>query len=460
MGESDGSGSRRPAGERDWTKGSIIGNLLRLSWPMMVSSSLNMLGPTIDMIWVGKLGTASIAGVGVAGTAVMLVNSAMMGLVVGARAIVARFAGAGDTAGANHGARQAFIISAGFSVVLASIGILFAESILTLMGVEPEVVTEGAAYLRIMFLGSLAMAFRMTTEGIMQASGDSMTPMKISVTFRLFHILLCPFFVFGWWLFPRFGVSGAATTNVISQSVGMVLGLWFLFSGRTRIRLSMKNIRLDPVMIWRIVKIGIPASFTGMGRSLGHFALMWIMVPFGTLAVAAHSLGQRIEVQLFFPIMGLGIGAGVLAGQNLGAGQPDRAERSGWLAAGLGQGFMLVCALVILLWAEKVVNLFSTEPALVELASVFLRIAVAGYLLLGLNAVLSQCLSGVGDTVPPMLATILTIWVVQIPLSLLLPRVTNLGVYGVRWAIVAGVVAGAIAYLLYFRMGRWKGKKV
>jgi len=460
MAESDGSGGRRPAGERDWTKGSIIGNLLRLSWPMMVSSSLNMLGPTIDMIWVGKLGTASIAGVGVAGTAVMLVNSAMMGFVVGARAIVARFIGAGDTAGANHGARQAFIISAAFSVVLASIGIFFADSILILMGVEPEVVTEGAAYLRVMFLGSLAMAFRMTTEGIMQASGDSMTPMKISVTFRLFHVLLCPFFVFGWFIFPRLGVSGAATTNVISQSLGMALGLWFLFSGRTRIRLSMKNVRLDAGMIWRIVKIGIPASFTGMGRSLGHFALMWIMVPFGTLAVAAHSLCQRVEVQLFFPIMGLGIGAGVLAGQNLGAGQPGRAERSAWLAVGLGQGFMFICSVVILLWAEKVVNLFNTDPALVELGSVFLRIAVAGYLLLGLNAVLSQGLSGVGDTVPPMLATILTIWVVQIPLSVLLPRVTNLGVYGVRWAIVAGVVAGAIAYLIYFRMGRWKRKKV
>ena len=460
MREVEGSTGGRAAFGRDWTQGSVIGNLLRLSWPMMISSSLNMLGPTIDMIWVGKLGTAPIAGVGVAGTAVMLVNSAMMGFVVGARAIIARFMGAGDARGANHAARQAFVLSASFGIALAAIGMFFAESILMLMGVEPAVVTQGAAYLRIMFVGSLAMSVRMITEGTMQASGDSMTPMKIAVSFRLLHIAICPLFVFGWWLFPRLGVSGAAVTNVMSQTLGMALGLWFLFSGRTRLRLTLDNFRFDPGIIWRIVRIGIPASFTGMGRSLGHFALMWIMVPFGTLAVAAHSLTQRIEVQLFFPIMGLGMGAGVLAGQNLGAGQPERAERSSWLAVGLGEGFMVACAVLILLWAEKAVGIFSTEPALVELASIFLRIAAVGYLVLGLNAVMGQCLSGVGDTVPPMLVTILTIWVMQIPLSLLLPRVTNLDVYGVRWAMVIGMVAGAVAYIIYFRLGRWKRKRV
>jgi len=368
--------------------------------------------------------------------------------------------GAGDARGANHAARQAFVLSASFGIALAAIGIFFAESILMLMGVEPAVVTQGAAYLRIMFVGSLAMSVRMITEGTMQASGDSMTPMKIAVSFRLLHIAICPLFVFGWWLFPRLGVSGAAVTNVMSQTLGMALGLWFLFSGRTRLRLTLDNFRFDPGIIWRIVRIGIPASFTGMGRSLGHFALMWIMVPFGTLAVAAHSLTQRIEVQLFFPIMGLGMGAGVLAGQNLGAGQPERAERSSWLAVGLGEGFMVACAVLILLWAEKAVGIFSTEPALVELASIFLRIAAVGYLVLGLNAVMGQCLSGVGDTVPPMLVTILTIWVMQIPLSLLLPRVTDLGVYGVRWAMVIGMVAGAVAYIIYFRLGRWKRKRV
>ena len=245
--------------------------------------------------------------------------------------MIARFIGEGDASGANHVARQAFVLSASFAIVLMAAGIFFAETLLTLMGMEAEVVSEGAAYLRILLVGSLAMSFRMMTEGIMQASGDSMTPMKIAVSFRLFHVTLCPFLVLGWWIFPRLGVSGAALTNVISQSLGMAFGLWILLSGRTRLRLTLGDFRLDPGTIWRIVKVGIPASFTGMGRSLGHFALIWIMVPFGTVAVAAHSLGQRIEVQLFFPIMGLGVGAGVLAGRTWGQVNPGGRRRlAGW----------------------------------------------------------------------------------------------------------------------------------
>ncbi len=213
-------------------------------------------------------------------------------------------------------------------------------------------------------------------------------------------------------------------------------------------------------MIWRIVRIGLPASVMGMQRNISQLVLMWFMAPFGTLAVAAHSLNQRIEMILFMPAMGFGMAAGVLAGQNLGARQPERAERSGWLASGLAEGFMLICSLAILLWAEGIIHIFSSEPELVKIGSIFLRIAVAGYVVMAFAAVLQQCISGAGDTLPPMLFTTLGMFVVQIPLAFLLPRVTGLGVYGVRWAMVAGTVVGTIAYIVYFRLGRWKRKKV
>jgi len=158
--------------------------------------------------------------------------------------------------------------------------------------------------------------------------------------------------------------------------------------------------------------------------------------------------------------IGLGNGAGVLVGQNLGANQPDRAERSGWLGASFVEVVMLIGSAAILLWAEHIIRIFNTEPGLVELASIFLRIAVAGYLVLGFSVTLSHCISGAGDTLPPMLATLLTIWVVQMPLAFLLPQITDLGIYGVRWAIVAGMLVGAVAYTTYFRAGRWKRKRI
>ena len=445
---------------KDWTQGSIIRNLLTLSWPMIISSSLGILGPTIDMIWVGKLGAASIAGVGVGGIAVMLVMAGRMGLSAGMRAMVARFVGAGDNKGAVHVAQQAFITSGAYAIVMAAVGIFFAEPILMLLGLEVDVVAEGAAYMRILFIGSAAMSFRLMAEGIMQASGDAMTPMKIAFLFRFSHIILSPVLIFGWWIFPSMGVSGAAMANVVSQSLGTAIGLWFLFSGRSRLRVTLRNFHLDLNIIWRVVKIGIPASILGMQSSLGRFVLIWFIVPFGTLAVAAHTLMQRIEMFLFMPGWGFGLAAGVLAGQNLGAKKPGRAEKGGWLAAGLMESLMVVSVGAILLWPGSIIRVFSPDSALIDIASDFLMIATAGYIMIGFVAVLMQFLSGVGDTLPPMIISILMVWVVQLPLSYLLPKVTDLGVYGIRWAIVAGTIIGAVIYIVYFRLGRWKRKQL
>ena len=456
-----GAGRGVPFGRgRDFTKGGIVRNLFALSWPMIVANSVNMIGPTVDMIWVGRLGSSDIAAVGVAGIAVMLVNSTLMGLFTGLRAMVSRFIGADDEKTAIYVAQQALIIGAASSVLFAVVGIFFAESILGLVGVAPDVMSEGAMYLRIQFVGMVAMSFRMMTDGTMQASGDVMAPMKIAVAFRVLHVVLSPVLIFGLWVFPRLGVSGAAVTNVISQSLGTGLSFWILFSGRSRLRLTLKGLRVDPLMIWRIVRIGLPASVMGMQMNLGQFILMRFVAPFGTMAVAAHTLNQRIEMILFMPAWGVGMAAGVLTGQNLGARQVDRAVKGGWIASALVEGFAVVCATAILLWAEAIVHIFSSDPELVPVAATFLRIAVAGYLVMGLVGVLQQCISGAGDTLIPMLVSIGAIWLLQIPLAYYLPQNTSLGVYGVRWAIVAGSILSAIAYTAYFRGGRWKRKEV
>jgi putative MATE family efflux protein len=435
-------------------------NLLSLSWPMVVTNTLMMLGPTIDMIWVGRLGSASIAGVGVAGMAVMLLNSMMMGLAQGMRAVVARFVGAGNNPGASHAAQQAFAICATFSIIMAVIGIFLAEPILILLGLEADVVSEGAAYMRILFVGSVAMSFRMLIESIMQASGDTVSPMKITIGYRMFHVILCPFLIFGWWIFPALGVSGAALTNVISQSLGTVIGFWFLFSGRTRLRLTLKNFSLDFSMIWRIVRIGFPALVSGVQRNASQLILMWFMVPFGTLAVASHTLNQRIEMILFMPAMAFGMASGVLTGQNLGAEKPERAEKSAWLAVVLVEGLMIVASVAILIGAENIVRIFNNEPGLVDTAASFLRIAVTGYIVLGFVAVLMNALSGAGDTLPPMVVGLATVCLITLPLAYLLPRFTTLGLYGVRWAMVADLLIPAIFFTIYFRMGKWKYKYV
>ncbi|MBW1863516.1 MAG: MATE family efflux transporter [Deltaproteobacteria bacterium] len=458
--EKEGRTKRVSESGRDWTKGSIIQNLLMLSWPIMISQFLNMIGPTIDMIWVGKLGAAPIAGVGVGGMVVMFMTSATMGLGIGTRAIIARFMGAGDNEGANHAARQAFFTGACFAATMMAIGIYFTEPILMLLGVGADVVAEGAGYMRIMFVCSAAMTFRMLTEGIMQSSGDTVTPMRISILFRAFHTALCPFLVFGLWIFPRLGVKGAALTNIFSQSLGLGLGIWIISTGRTRLRLTLSNFRLDTNIIWRIVRIGIPATVMAMQRNFLQLLMMKFMIPFGTVAVAAHILTQRLDMAMFPLIMGLGMGSGVLAGQNLGAGQPERAERTGWLALSIAQCIMIFASAAILLWAENIISIFNTEPDLMNLAASFLRIATVGYMVLAFIGILNNFLSGAGDTLPPMFIGLGYMWLVIVPLAFLLPGFSSLGMWGIRWAIVIGMIVGATAMLIYFKSGRWKSKRV
>jgi Na+-driven multidrug efflux pump len=496
--ETEAYGGRRGVFARDWTKGSITKNLLSLGWPMSVNAILTMIGPTIDLVWVGKLGEASLAGVGVAGTAVMVVNSLRMGLTTGTRALVARFVGAGNNEGANHVAQQALVVSAAFSIIMAIVGILLAEPIMRIFGLEEDVVSEGAAYMRIMFIGSVAMSFRMMGESAMQASGDAMTPMLASVVFRVFHVALSPFLVLGWWIFPRMGVSGAALTNVFSQSMGATICLGALFAGRSiglertrwlqearhssygvvgrtlghlavwrfvhigrsRLRMSLKNFSFDRNIIWRLVRVGIPASVSGMNRSFANMLLVAFISPFGTVAVTAHTLIQRVGMFAQMAGQGLGQAAGVLAGQNLGAKQPGRAERTGWMAAGLYTALMVVSSTVVFFYAEGIIRIFNSDPDLVALGADFLRIEIVNFMVFGAVMVLTQCLNGVGDTLITMATTLATMWLVQVPMAYFLPRYTSVGVYGVRWGVVSAVVVRAVIYTVYFKAGRWKRKMV
>ncbi|MEK7353398.1 MAG: MATE family efflux transporter [Chloroflexota bacterium] len=460
MAKSDSSTGRQPAARRDWTKGNILNNLVSLAWPIMIGSVLNTLGPVVDMIWVGKLGAASVAGVGVAAMLVQLLDALKMGLDMGTRAMIARLVGAGDNRGANNVALQGYVVTIGFAAIMGTLGVIFAGPIMTTMGLSPEVVARGAPYLRIQFVGILIMGLVRQNDGTMYASGDTLTPMRVAIVYRLFHIILDPFLIFGWWIFPRLETSGAAYANLISQGLGAGIGLWILINGYTRLRLNFKGFRPDANIIWRIVKIGVPASFTGMERNFGQLAMVWFVVPFGTVAVAAHSVIQRVEQFMQMPGQGLGQATGIMAAQNLGANQPERAEKSGWLGATLYSGIMIVAAIVLWFWAENIVRIFNSEPGLVKVAAAFIRIQIVGYLVFGYAVVLQQCLTSTGNTMAPALVVLLSIFGVQLPLAFFLTRFTSLGVYGTRWAIVISTIVTAVAYAIYFRMGKWKRKRL
>jgi len=445
---------------RDWTQGNIGRNLVALAWPVMVSQSLNMIGPFIDMVWVGRLGSSSVAGVGVAGLAVMLANAALTGLTTGMRVLIGRYWGAGDKSSATHAAHQSFVIGIMYAIFIAIIGIFLAVPIVRLFGVDESVVTEGAAYLRIQFIGIITMTLLTFNEGCMQASGDTMIPMRLSIIYRITHIILCPFLIFGWWVFPELGVRGAALSDVLTQGIGGIAGMFILFGGYSRLKLSLKNWRPDLHTLWRMFKIGLPNGFMNIQQHLSMMVLMVFIARFGTIAVASHALFQRVDSVLAILTMGVGVSAGVLGAQNLGAGKPNRAEKSGWLAAGFAGAIMLTGSIIILIWAEPIVRIFTHDPTLIEMSSKFLRIACTSYIALGVSSVFRHFMTGVGDTLPAFIMEIAFTWGLLIPLVYFSTNFTDFGIWGIRWSLALRLIMGGIIFTLYFWLGKWKSRKI
>jgi putative MATE family efflux protein len=460
MPDSPSSGGKTPTFRKDWTQGPIVKNLLTLSWPMVLMETLFVSSQVWDMVWVGTLGPNAIAGVGISNLVIMLVMSMDFGIIVGVRAMVARYVGAGDMVKANHVAAQALILSAAWGALMMMIGILFAGPIMRLFGLEQAVIDEGMSYMRVMFSGWVAMDILLMCLYLIQSSGDSIRPMMLEVIMRVIHVSLCPFLVLGLWIFPQMGVAGAAFSNLLAQVIGAALALWLLFSGGTRLHLKRSDFRPDPSVIVRIFQIGIPALAMNVQRSFGTFILTWLIAPFGTVAVAAHSLASRVEMFVFMPGQGLGMGASVMVGQNLGANLPDRAAKSAWMASGILEGFMIIISGAILLFAENIIGIFTTDPALLEMSSTFIRISVVAFSVIAFTSVFQSCIAGAGDTMPNMIISIAIIWAVQIPLAYYLPQLTDLGVLGIRWAIAIATFTGTIAYMAYWKSGRWKHKKV
>ncbi len=427
---------------------------------MVLLEGLWSVSQVVDMVWVGKLGPSAMAGVGMANLVVMLVMSVDMGLLVGVRAMIARYMGAGDIRSASHVAGQAVLLGGLWGVVVTLLGVFLARPVLGLFHLESDVLREGVAYAQVLFAGWAGMELLIFGLYCIQSSGDTVRPMIVEAAIRGIHLALCPFLVLGWWVFPQMGVRGAALSNAIAQVIGAVTVIWLLFGGRSRLRPLVSDLRFGPRVVWRMLKIGVPALVMNLQSSVGSIVLMGLIVSFGTLAVAAHSLVMRLEMFLLVPGMGLGAGAAVLVGHNLGAGRPERASKGAWLAVGVVEAFMLAWCLVILLFAEAVLGVFSTDPGLVSLGADFLRIAAAGYLVVAFSAVMQACIAGAGDTLPNMIISIAGVWAVQLPLAFALSRLTPLGIYGIRWAMVGSVAATAIACSTYFWLGRWKSKAV
>ena len=445
---------------RNLTRGSISGNLWFLAWPQMVEASLNVVDQLADLVWAGRLGSRAIAGLGVAQTYTQLVMMLRHGMDLAIRAMISRAVGAGDLRLANHAALQGLTLSLLISLVITIVGIVFTDPLLRITGVSDEVIALAATYMRVQFLARAFLGLRMTGGAMLQSAGDAVTPMRSTVVTRVIHIGLSPFLVFGWWWFPNLALPGVAVADLLAQLVGCEMVYVPLFRGTSRLRLSLRGYRVDPPFLWRLMKIGAPAAIAGAERGFAQLALLFMVTPFGDLAVAAFSITRRVETLFHAGSRGLGQASGTLIGQNLGAEQPERAKQTLAWALVYAASIGVVMGVAIMIFPRPVLRIFNSEPELLDVAVVWLQIQGIAFLFMAPSFVFQQSFNIAGETIGPMVVTLIAFWGVQIPFAWGLSQHTGLGQYGIAWSIVLSMVVRNGLFVPLTFWGRWLRVKV
>jgi putative MATE family efflux protein len=445
---------------RDYTSGSLARNVWDLGLPMVGSSLLSSLPNITESLWLGRLGSVALGAASMGMSLRIVLISLIMGLSTGGMALVSRHVGAREQAAADRATQQTEMLILIATVLLGATGYAFAPALLRLMGAEGALLREGVNYARVIFVGLWAMELVPSMGALVRGAGSAEWVFRVSLLATGTTLLLQPLLILGWGPLPPVGVSGAALAYVLGNVVGVGLQQFVLLTGRARVRIRLEELGVDRRMMRRILNVALPASVERFMPNLAQTIMLGLVTAWGTTTLAGYSVTTRIFGLTRMVSMGLGGVAPTLVGQNLGAQQPDRAERSAWIVAGLAGGLVALTLLPLVALSSQAVALFSTEPDAIAAGARCLRIMAVGQVCFTLASVMSMALRGAGDTLSPMWISTGMLWLVQLPLAYGLPRIAGWGTTGLWVALAITPIVTAVAVCLRFRQGHWKKKEV
>ncbi len=446
--------------EQEFTEGSFSRAIILLAIPMVLEMVMESVFAVVDVFFVAKLGADAVAAVGLTESIITLVYAVAMGLSMAATATVARRIGEKDRQGAVVTAVQAIAIGIIVSLPITAIGLIFAPKILALMGASTNVIEIGAGYTTVMLAGDATIMLLFLINAIFRGAGNAAIAMRVLLIANTINIVLDPCLIFGLGPFPELGVTGAAVATNIGRGIGVLYQLHVLFRGQGRIQLNRNELKLSPLVMLQLVRVSLGGVFQILIATASWVGLTRIMAQFGSAALAGYTIAIRIIVFSILPSWGLSNAAATLVGQNLGAKKPERAEKSVWLTGFSNMLFLIGVGLIFILFPERLVTIFTSDPNVVPYAVECLRIVSYGYLFYAYGMVVVQAFNGAGDTYTPTLINLGCYWLVQIPLAYLLAMPLQIGATGVFIAITVAESLLAVVGILVFRRGKWKEKKV
>jgi putative MATE family efflux protein len=445
---------------QDFTEGSITRAIVLLAVPMVLEMSMESLFGVVDVFWVSRLGADAVATVGLTETALTLIFVIALGLSMGATALVARRMGEKDEQAAGLVAVQAIVVGLLVSTATAVFGYFFAPNLLHVMGGSDSVVRVGSGYTRMIASGSATIFLLFLINAVFRGAGDAAIAMRVLWIANLANICLNPCLIFGLGPFPRLGVTGSAVGTTIGRGVGVLLQLWVLSSGRGRLSLHASQLRVDLLVLWRLVRLSLNAIFQYMVQMASWIGMVRIIASFGSDATAAYTVAIKVIIFAILPSWGMSNAAATLVGQNLGAGKPARAETSVWRTGLYNMIFLGGLGLLFIAFAPQIIGLFTSDPMVAPLAVSALRLFSCGNISYSYGMVITAAFNGAGDTATPTVLNLICFWVCQIPLAWALAFHTGLGPNGVYVAVLVSDSLLAVLSILLFRRGKWKQVKV
>lgn len=446
--------------EREYTTGSIDRAIVLLSIPMILEMAMESLFAVVDAFFVAKVGIEAVATVGLTESVLTLVYSIAIGLSSAATAMVSRRVGEGNRDAAAEAGAQTILIALALSVLIAVPGFFFAKDILRIMANDPKVAEAGYRFSQLLFTANLPILLLWMLNGIFRGAGDAATAMRALWIANAVNIVLDPIFIFGWGPVPEMGLLGAGVATTIGRSTGVAYQLYMLFRGSKLIRIRWRHFKPHFDIIMRLLRIAAGGAGQYLISSASWIVMIGILGRLGPSIVAGYTIAIRIIIFTILPAWGMANAAATLVGQNLGAGHPERAEKSVWRSAQFTVIFMAVVSLIYVITAPWLVRLFNGDPEVVHAGSLAMRIIAGGYVFFGFGMIVTQAINGAGDTRTPTILNFVCFWLLEIPLAWLLALYFDWGQTGVYWSIVFSESVMAVAAIWVFRQGRWKATKV
>ena len=435
--------------------------MFMLSLPVMLAQFLFTLYNLADTFWLGHLpaseSASAVAGMQVAWPIIWFLMAFSFGFGIAGVALVSQYTGAGDHEKAEFSASQVMSVSLLFGVFVGVLGFFLMPVIASLVTHVKDVSNMAVLYMKIFFIGVPFIFISFTFQQILSAKGDNVTPMQVTFITVILNLILDPFLIFGWWIFPRMGVQGAALATIISEGIAAIIGLYMLFKGFKGIKITLKNMIPDFTWFKKIFKIGLPAAIGSSTTAFGFLVLVGIIgrTINAEVALSAYGIGDRLVNVIFIVVEGVGASIVTMVGQNLGANLIDRVAKIAKTGIKVEFLITIIEALIVFLARSVLFKVFiPNRPDVVREGILFLTIFTIGLPFFGLFSAVAGVFRGSGHNTPPMIADIVRLWVVRVPFAYLFGL--KWGTVGIWWAMsLSNVIAASVAYFIYLK-GSWK----